>query len=204
MKIWLKTAKCAKLWITIIILSMSGCQGGFTGIPSLTNLNNPTRVPPPSTGSFQVPPNYAEPSSSGASAPRPTTLGQLRSLETGQSVGDKIGSDGFVASEVTNGSFTSKPVVAQSVSTLQSSANQFNRSLEAASAAFSNGMGMNSPQISGLKSTQTASNELDSDDSGPAVIQASAMKELPDPRFNEASRATLSSDEGVKWKSSQR
>ncbi len=204
MKTWLKTAKSPKLWVVFLVMSMSGCQGGFTGIPSLTNLNNPTRVPPPSTGSFQVPPNYAEPSSGGASALRPTTLGQLRSLETGRSVGDKIGSDGFVASEVTNGSFTSKPVVAQSVSTLQSTANQFNRSLEAASAAFSNGMGMNSSQVVELNSARADSNDTDSDEDGPAVIQASAMKELPDPRFNEASRASISSDEGVKWKSPQR
>ncbi len=200
----LKTTNFHRLMAAFVAMSMSGCQGGLTGIPSLSNLNNPSRVPPISTGSFQIPPNYAGPSSSGATTPRPTTLGQLRSLETGRSVGDKIGSDGFVASELTNGSFTSKPVVAQSVSTLQSSANQFNRSVEAASAAFSNGMGMNSSSIAQLNSSSDGSKESVPGDDGPAVIQASAIKELPDPRLNDAARASISSDEGIQWKSSQR
>lgn len=204
MTTWLKTNKIPKLFVALWGMSCSGCQNGFTGIPNLTSLNNPTRVPAPPPGSFQVPPNYAEPTNSNTTAPRSTTLGQLRSLESGRPVGEKIGADGFVASEVTNGSFTSKPVVAQSVSTLQSSANQFNRSIEAASAVFASETGMNPMRAAEPNAIQSDSTELNTDGEGPAVIQAAAMKELPDPRFNEASHASLSSDEGVKWKSPQR
>jgi hypothetical protein len=128
----------------------------------------------------------------------------LRSLETGKSVGDKIGSDGLVASDVTNGTFTSKPVVAQSVSTQESSANQFNRSVETASAAFSNATGVHTSQVAELSAPRPASNEFNELGDSPAVIQAAATSELPDPRFNEAQRGSISSNDGVKWKSPQR
>ncbi len=203
MRNWLKNLTTLRFVVAVLMVSISGCQGGLTGIPSLSNLNNPTRVPPPSSGSFQIPPNYAAPAASGATNTRPT-LGMLRSLETGKSVGDKVSSDGFVASDVTNGSFTSKPVVAQSVTTLASSANQFSRSVEAASAAFSDATGVVSSQVAELSSPRPDSITPGELNHGPAVIQAAATRELPDPRFSEASRASISSDDGIKWKSPQR
>jgi hypothetical protein len=142
---WQQNVTTFRMVVSLLALSTCGCQGGLTGAPSLGNLNNPTRVPPPSTGSFQIPPNYAAPAATGAATGRSTTLGMLRSLETGKPVVDKIGLDGFAATEVTEGAFTSSP-----------------------------------------------------------VIQAAALNELPDPRLNEATRASISSDEGIKWKSPQR
>ena len=63
---------------------------------------------------------------------------------------------------------------------------------------------MNSSGVTELPSNRGEARDADLDDDEPAVIQASAMKELPDPRFNEASQASISSEEGVKWKSPKR
>jgi hypothetical protein len=200
MKTRLTFAKCPVLLAGLLVLSVSGCQGG---LPSLANLNKPTRVPPPPLGSFQIPPNYADPSGGGATKTPSPTLGQLRSLETGKPVGNKIESDGLVASDVTNGTFASKPFVGQAVSTNQSSANQFNRSLEAAASAFAVSTGASSAQAPNPGVAQAGANETLKVD-GPAVVQAAALSELPDPRYSEASHAAISSDESIKWKSSQR
>ena len=172
--------------VSISLCAIAGCQGGLTSLPSLNNFNNPSRVPPPPTGSFQVPPGYADPAGGGSTAtrPRPTTLGQLRSIETGKSVGDKIGSDGTLATEVTNNAFafTSKPVINQApvidqaFSTMESSSN----SVRTASTGFA-------PELN-----------------GPAIVPASSLNALPDPRNSQAANGSLSSDgENVKWKSSQ-
>lgn len=197
----------SRSWVWLSLVAMSGCQGGLARLPSLGSLNNPSRVPPPASGSFQVPANYTDPSGGGATAKRPptTTLGQLRSIETGKSGSDKIGADGVVASEPVNRSF-SIPVVAEAVTTLQTSANQFNRSLDGASAAFAKAVhATNSSMELGAIPVRAGSTISDNSENGPAVIQASAIQVLPDPQYNEAaSHGTIRSDESVKWKSSQR
>ncbi len=166
--------------VSIGLFAIAGCQGGLTSLPSLNNFNNPSRVPPPPTGSFQVPPGYADPAGGGSTAtrPRPTTLGQLRSIETGNSVGDKIGSDGTLETEVTNNAFafTSKPVVNHVFSAPESSANP----------------------------VKTASTGFTSDSNESTIVPASSLNALPYPRNNQTANGSLSSGgETVQWKSSQ-
>ncbi|MDZ4852181.1 MAG: hypothetical protein SGI77_23070 [Pirellulaceae bacterium] len=185
---------------SLCILAIPGCQGGLTNLPSLSSLNNPTRVPPPASGTYQVPSSYTDPSSGGVKTSS-TTLGQLRSIETGIPNGRTIQSDGLVASTVTNGSFKSAPIVAKSVSTLESTANQFNRSLETAASAFASNSATNPKSLAPV---QTASANSVFENGGPAVIQAASQRELPDPRSNEAARGSLSSEENVKWTSPQK
>lgn len=187
----------------LCILAIPGCQGGLTNLPSLSSLNNPTRVPPPASGTFHVPSSYTDPSNGGVKTSS-TTLGQLRSIETGIPNGRTIESDGLVASTVTNGSFKSEPVVAKSVSTLVSTANQFNRSLETAASAFSSNSATNPTHLAPIQPVQTASANSVFEKGGPAIIQAASQRELPDPRYSEAARGSLSSDEDVKWTSPQR
>jgi len=202
--------------VSIGILSLAGCQGGLTSIPSLNSFNNPTRVPPPPTGSFQVPASYNDPSGGGASAARtrPTTLGQLRSIETGKSGGDRIESDGVLTTEVTNDAFafTTKPVTAQSISTLDSSANQFNRSLEAASPAVFSAAVSSAASVSSARGApadfnpvRTASSNFPSETNSPSIVSAASIQDLPSLRSNEAANGSLSSsEESVKWRTPQK
>src|SRR5262245_14279693 len=77
-------------WSAVLL---AGCQNGMTGFP---NLGNPTRVPPPQSGTFQIPPNYSDAVGGGAVS-GVSNLGQLRALESGKTGSGRITPDGFAA-----------------------------------------------------------------------------------------------------------
>lgn len=156
--------------LVLTVSIFSGCQNGMSGLPNLSNLNNPSRVPPPATGSYSVPAGYTNgvsgsgvPIGTGAFngtgiSPNGTTLSSLRSLESGIPTEGVFGSEGTLAAEVQSKAIKSKPVIGQAVSPEKVRGMQFDRSLEAKDAAFQD------------------------DGSAEMVVVAAAQQELPDPR----------------------
>ncbi len=53
--------------VSLVVLFLSGCQVG--GLPGMSGLGQPGRVPPPGTGSYQVPGSYSGSSSPSVGAP---------------------------------------------------------------------------------------------------------------------------------------
>ncbi len=172
------TSTCGALAILLCTtLLCPGCQSGANGLPNLSTLNNPVRVPPPAPGSFSVPSSYNNGAGTSSNAigtgalntssisPTGTTMSSLRSLETGEASGTVFGSEGSFVADVQATSIKSKAVVGQPVSPEKASTAQFNRSLQAAAAAFSDNTG-----------------------TGP-VVPAVAQQELPDPRSSLANSA---------------
>jgi hypothetical protein len=177
-----------------IVICLSGCQSGLNGMPSLSTLNSPTRIPPPPTGAIAPPQGYGAPGVSGPTSstnlkPVNATLAQLRSLETGNNIGDVFGSEGHIpATDIASGTMAARPVVAPPVSpniAVQQSAGQ---SSKAAAVSFSQ-------------------------PSAPPVITASAINshamatrafsDLPDPREGLADSHSEVSD-GITWKTATR
>jgi len=177
-----------------IVICLSGCQSGPNGMPSLSTLNSPTRIPPPPTGAISPPQGYGAPGVSGPTSstnlkPVNATLAQLRSLETGDNVGDVFGSEGQIpAADIASGTLAARAVVAPAVSpnvALKQSADQASK---AAAVSFSQ-------------------------PSAPPVITASAINshamatrafsDLPDPREGLADSHSEVSD-GITWKTATR
>lgn len=124
------------LFIVGFVLSV-GCQGGMGGLPNLSNLSSPARVPPPPVGSFQAPANYSDSSRSGTTATGPATptLGQLRKLESGSEAPKPFSPDQVAAWSINDGSTTVKPQLAEAVASPMASY-PLSTSVQQASAAI--------------------------------------------------------------------
>jgi len=183
-----------KIFVCGFMICLNGCQSGFNGIPSLSTLNSPTRIPPPPTGAVSAPQGYGTPGVSGPTSstnlkPVNATLAQLRSLETGNDAGDVFGSEGKIpANDVATGSMAARPVVAPPVTPSVAAAMTADQSRKAAAVSFSQ-------------------------PSAPPVITASAINshamatrafsDLPDPRDALNDSHSEVSD-GITWKTATR
>ena len=185
-------------WACCLVLSFSGCQGGPQSFPSLTSLNNPTRVPPPPTGSYAAPQGYGAPAagvptSSTNLKPVGATLAQLRSIESGSDVGDVFGSEGRVSTnDVATGTIAARPVVAPPVR--PSAAMTANPDLVTQAAAVSFSQPSAPPVITAGATTSRSSTQLSS---------SRPFESLPDPR-SASIDSTAEISDGITWKTTQR
>jgi hypothetical protein len=175
-------------------IGISGCQSGLNGMPSLSTLNSPTRIPPPPTGAIAPPQGYGAPGVSGPTSstnlkPVNATLAQLRSLETGTNVGDVFGSEGQIpAADIATGTLAARAVVAPAVSPSVAVKQSAEQASKAAAVSFSQ---PSAPPVV----TASAINSH--------AMATRAFSDLPDPRNGLAESHSEVSD-GITWKTATR
>ncbi|MCY2975485.1 MAG: hypothetical protein NTW52_12555 [Planctomycetota bacterium] len=176
------------------VICFSGCQSGLNGMPSLSTLNSPTRIPPPPTGAIAPPQGYGTPGVSGPTSstnlkPVNATLAQLRSLETGNNIGDVFGSEGQIpATDIASGTMAARPVVAPPVSPKIAVKQSADHASKAAAVSFSQPAAPPVITASAINSHAMATR---------------AFSDLPDPREGLADSHSEVSD-GITWKTATR
>lgn len=158
---------------TALLAFATGCQTGLNG------LSNPSRVPPPPMGSVQAPPNYMNSigNPSTAKAPTTPTLGQLRSMESGQTAQTKFSADDIDSVAINDNLIQAQAKMAPPIASPRVGLSQFSSAVKQASAD--------------VPATQT---------SLPNIVSATAFQSTP---TNPNSPATGSLSSEAKWRSAK-
>jgi hypothetical protein len=177
-----------------VVVCGTGCQSGLNGIPGLSTLNSPTRIPPPPTGAVAAPQGYGAPGVNGPTSstklkPVNATLAELRSLETGKDIGNVFGMDGTIPqADVAKGSVAARPVVAPPVTPTGAVTQTADQARKAAAVSFSQ---PEAPPVI----TASAINSH--------AMATRAFSDLPDPREAIGDKHSEISD-GITWKTATR
>lgn len=140
----------ATVALTVMVSTFAGCQGTqtfqnpFGGIGnSLQGLASPTRVPPPATGSFQVPGSYNN-NTNGAAPPPNINNSSMRSATPGpNATGQFQPPSAILANNIAAAQAQLQSVTDNTRTRVQQTAGQINSSVEQASARidrFGNGV----------------------------------------------------------------
>jgi hypothetical protein len=106
---------------SLLLIALSGCQGA---LPGINGLSQPGRVPPPATGSYQVPGTYSGATGpAGPSAPRPAgqSAPTVGAMPTGGPMVDPVASAQNQLKQATD---SARAAVMQSTQSIQNQVEQ--------------------------------------------------------------------------------